>query len=27
VQRMARSFAEAVVSAMVNGIGVREEKK
>jgi len=27
VQRMARAFAESVVSTMVNGIGVREEKK
>jgi len=27
VQRMARAFAEAIVSTMVNGIGVREEKK
>ena len=27
VERMARSFAEAAVSAFVNGLGVREEKK
>jgi hypothetical protein len=27
VERMARAFAESVVSAMINGIGVREEKK
>jgi hypothetical protein len=27
VQRIARSFAEAAVSAFINGIGVREEKK
>ena len=27
VERMARSFAEAAVSAFVNGIGVKEEKK
>ncbi|MBE7517058.1 MAG: LptE family protein [Chloracidobacterium sp.] len=27
VQRMARTFAESVVSAIVNGIGVAEEKK
>ncbi|MBP6002080.1 MAG: hypothetical protein KA746_01480 [Pyrinomonadaceae bacterium] len=27
VERMARSFAESVVSAIVNGIGVTEEKK
>lgn len=27
VDRIARSFAESVVSAFVNGIGVREEKK
>lgn len=27
VQRMARSFAESVVSTIVNGMGVREEKK
>jgi hypothetical protein len=27
VERMARSFAESVVSAVVNGTGVREEKK
>lgn len=27
VERMARAFAESVVSAVVNGIGVREEKK
>jgi hypothetical protein len=26
VERMARAFAESVVSTMVNGIGVREEK-
>ncbi len=27
VERMARSFAESVVSTIVNGIGVKEEKK
>lgn len=27
VERMARAFAESVVSTIVNGIGVREEKK
>ena len=27
VERIARAFAESVVSAIVNGIGVREEKK
>ena len=27
VERMARTFAESVVSAIVNGIGVKEEKK
>jgi hypothetical protein len=27
VERMARAFAESVVSAIVNGFGVREEKK
>ena len=27
VERMARSFAEAAVSAFVNGLGVRDEKK
>ena len=27
VERMARAFAESVVSAFVNGIGVKEEKK
>lgn len=27
VERMARAFAEAAVSAFINGIGVREEKK
>jgi hypothetical protein len=27
VQRMARAFAESVVSTIVNGIGVKEEKK
>src|SRR5215204_3495981 len=27
VERMARSFAESVVSTIVNGMGVREEKK
>ena len=27
VERMARAFAEAAVSAFVNGLGVREEKK
>lgn len=27
VQRMARAFAESVVSTIVNGIGVRDEKK
>lgn len=27
VERMARSFSESVVSTIVNGIGVREEKK
>lgn len=27
VERMARAFGESVVSAIVNGIGVREEKK
>jgi hypothetical protein len=27
VERMARAFAESVVSAIVNGIGVKEEKK
>ena len=27
VERMARAFAESVVSAVVNGLGVREEKK
>ena len=27
VERIARAFAESVVSAMINGIGVKEEKK
>jgi len=27
VERIARAFAESAVSAFVNGIGVREEKK
>src|SRR5437868_223562 len=27
VERMARAFAESVVSAIVNGVGVKEEKK
>jgi hypothetical protein len=27
VERMARAFAEAAVSAFVNGLGVKEEKK
>jgi hypothetical protein len=27
VERMARSFAESVVSSIVNGLGVKEEKK
>ena len=27
VERMARAFGESVVSAMINGIGVREERK
>jgi hypothetical protein len=27
VERIARSFAEAAVSAFINGIGVRQEKK
>lgn len=27
VERMARAFAESAVSAFINGIGVKEEKK